>query len=283
MKLTLDEIDPTLVQKMRTRIAEFKAQNWQSDQREPLYITLRNQVSAMQGLKSLTGATVAVTIALSSWLCQLFPDQAPLPYGLVLTSIPLYFVLRDRITKNTEPRLWRAFIQGNDFSRVERAYLEALSAVERADAELGRPFLQCLNELIVAGRGIEKKLSELRKYHKEVTVESLTQELENLEQRAAAASSPEAAQTLRQSAAICAQRLESRRAISQVEERLSAQVEAICQTIASVSGTLAQVHIAPLSQNTPELQQLTQTVAEITLQTRATEAAVQEVLAVGRS
>lgn len=114
-------------------------------------------------------------------------------------------------------------------------------------------------------------------------MESLVAELAALEQRAANAISPEAAATLRQSAAICARRLENRKALAQVEERLAAQVEAICQTIASISGTLARAHAAPLGQESSALQQVNQTVAEITQQAQATEAAVQEVLAAGLS
>lgn len=280
MKLTLADVDPELVGRMRARVTELVSDvSGHAASTEPLAIAVRKRMLALRGAISVVGASSAVTIALASWLCQGLPDQAPFPYVLTLANLPLYFYLRGRIVSNAEPRLWRAFTQGTGFSRVEKAYLEALSAVERSEAELGQPFLKCLNELIVAGRSIERKLSELQRYHNEVTVESLQQELESLERRVVAASSPEAAQTLQQSAVICAGRLENRRALGRVEERLEAQVEAICQTIASVSGTLAQAHVAPLSQNTPLLQNLAQTVEEITRQTQATEAAVQEVLA----
>lgn len=284
MKLTPAEIDPTLVRRFQKRLEELEEQTDSFQSRKDTLKTIVHQRKAARtGLNYLAlGSAGAITIV-SFALCSAVPQLVPWPFASLLALVPFYSHFAGRITRNAEPKLWRAFVESGTFSRVEQAYLGALSSVEQAEEALARPFLTCLSELIVSGRAIEKKQAELAQYHKEVSVESLVAELAALEQRAASASSPEAAATLRQSAAICARRLENRQALALVEERLAAQVEAICQTIASISGTLARAHAAPLGQGASALQQVNQTVAEITQQAQATEAAVQEVLAAGLS
>jgi hypothetical protein len=282
VKLTLDLLDPSLVERFHKRVAELQSQQASfHGKKNALQTRVRQRAAAQTGLNYLALSSSLLITGVSWVVCANVPELSPWPFAALLAEIPFYFWFTRRLTHNAQPKFWRAFVEGESFTRVERAYLDALVGIEQAEESLALPLLKSLNELVASGRAIEKKQGELARYHQGTTLENLQQELTVLEQRVRDAQSPEAAETFRQSVTICQRRLENRRALALVEERLEAQSEALCQTIASLTGTLARAHAAPLGQETPALKTIVQTISEVTRQAQATEAAVQEVLTAG--
>jgi hypothetical protein len=84
-----------------------------------------------------------------------------------------------------------------------------------------------------------------------------------------------------QSLEMLQERLHAARSLQPGLERVSAQLEVIEQTLASVQGALARLKVAPAPISSPQLEDLRVNISQVTGQSRAVEEAVQEVMSLG--
>lgn len=170
-------------------------------------------------------------------------------------------------------------------SRAEKLYVDAVLTLVKTDpAHLGgegaaRDILCQLNALLDGSHVVEKGRAEVRAAQGARPVEELEAEVTALYRQSEAATDSLARATLRQSADIARARLESIRSLSGIAERLDAQQEVVCQTLASVQTALARMRVAPSpAADAAHVQEVSETVSRINAQTRAVEQAVQEVM-----
>jgi hypothetical protein len=179
---------------------------------------------------------------------------------------------------------WIPFLE---LTRAERAYCEAVSVLARPetviDERTGRQLLQDLNGLMEHSRKIQAQRADLQRVAGGETLAALKQEQSRIAERLAGSTDEQARADLQESLALCDSRIESARATLPALERLNAQEEKIVQTLASLHSRLARIESAATQLQTPDVEDVRQTLNELTLQTKSVEDAVQEVLAVRTS
>lgn len=180
------------------------------------------------------------------------------------------------------PDLLAAALPLLSLSRVEKAYGEALvslAALESLDERTGRDILSQLNSLIAHYRQLESQRERLRAAIGGNTVESLETERKTLQRRADEANAPLTKRALQESLQMCEARIQQAQALEPPLHRMDAQQEVIIQTLASVQASLARLQVAPAALSAPDVEDIRQTVSQISTQAQAVEQAVQEVMA----
>jgi len=165
--------------------------------------------------------------------------------------------------------------------RAERAYAEALvqlAALESLDEPTARDILSQLNGLMSHHRQLETQRERIRAALGGNSAETLEAERAELRRRAEDANDPATKQALQESLRICEARLQQAKALEPALHRLDAQREVIVQTLASVQVSLTRLQAAPAAISAPDVEEITQTVAQISTQAQAVEQAVQEVM-----
>ena len=196
--------------------------------------------------------------------------------------------LRARVHHHYAPLILRTGLPQFSQSRAEQLYRDAVLTLMDNDAErfggeqAARDILKQLNTLLDGSHTIGRVQAQVRAAQGNKPLSILEAEVHELRHRAETATDTLAGETLRQSADIAAARLESIRSLSGLIERMDAQQEVVCQTLASVQTSLARRSAVGIPSNTlstsDQVREVSETVAHINDQTRAVEQAVQEVL-----
>jgi hypothetical protein len=193
-----------------------------------------------------------------------------------------------------EPDMARAGLRQLAHTRAETLYADlVLDLFRGADArhsEAGRrETLTQANRLLDAAHALERSRAELHAAGGADSVAALEREREGLLRQAAGAGDPAARDALEQGAALCQARVEAARALAGLEERLAAQNEVLCQTLAALRVTAAHRRLGPsvlaaaaggIGVRTDGATEVTEAAEQVARQIRSVEAAVQEVAAV---
>jgi hypothetical protein len=165
---------------------------------------------------------------------------------------------------------------------LESEYLDAVGAVLQVNSPLGastaRGLMESLNELLEAGRRLEREQETLSSA---IAGQSLTQiqaERDALQQKLSVTGDAMARETLTESLALCERRLKRAGELNPLRERVEAQLGGIAQTMRSVQGSVAALRIAPGGADLTEFQENARGLVQ---RTRAIEEAMLEVMRIG--
>ena len=176
----------------------------------------------------------------------------------------------------------RGFAADPALSRLERTYLDSVARLmENADdlgETLAADLLTEMNALVAAYRRLQEQSDSVRAVLGGASVAEVEAEATALARRAAATGDPATRAVLEQSLELCRRRLERGRAVGSVVERIEAQQEVLCQTLASLQSSLAGLQAAPVELRSPREEEFRSSIRAIEGQTRAVEDAVREVL-----
>jgi hypothetical protein len=197
-------------------------------------------------------------------------------------GVSLWWFLRNMHTLDAAEL--RVFLPAMELSRAERLYGDCVLMLMESDATYGeraaRETIKQLNSLLATNRQLEEQRAGLVAALGRMLVEEADQERDQIAGRLSKASDEIEREALRQSLALCESRLENGRALLPGLRRIEAQQEVVIQTLLAVQSSLARLQIAPKAAGTPEIDEVSRTVAGITAQTRGVEDAVAEVLTV---
>lgn len=203
--------------------------------------------------------------------------------GLLIVA---HLKIREEQTRTVNPEVMRSAPLLLPLSQAERLYCEAVAALLDAGRLLGeapqREILVQLNELVASFRKLELTVNHYRSAAASQPVEQIQRELAVLTQRRDALGDAAARETANQSVRLCEQRLEQARRVEPVCQRAQAQQDLVLQMLASLQATLARVIAAGKVHAEGDVVGVRETVEQISIQTRAVEEAVNEVLLAGR-
>jgi hypothetical protein len=176
----------------------------------------------------------------------------------------------------------RAVAPDAALSAAEAAYVEVVCSLlevgDNVSEETGHDILQAMGTVLERHRHIEAQLERLKKMVGNESVQALELEHVRLVERVAAAEDSQAREDLNQSLTMCAKRLQDVQALGPSIERLEAQKEVLHQTLLSIQASAVRLQAAPRAVTLPDTTEIRQAVEEVTVQTRAVEDAVNEVL-----
>ena len=190
---------------------------------------------------------------------------------------------KSRLAFAMHPEEMRAVFPLLKLSRAERIYCDALLLLARTEttAETERNFrnlLQQLNDLMRNARQLEAQKQSLLPIMGMHSIVQLEAEYGELGRRLDSLSDLVSRQALEQSLAMCAARLQNAKTLKQSLERISAQQEAINQTLASALSAMARIQVAPSMKSDTIAEEIAESVSQMNLQTYAVEQAVEEVM-----
>ncbi|MGC4043099.1 MAG: hypothetical protein QM758_04780 [Armatimonas sp.] len=166
---------------------------------------------------------------------------------------------------------------------LESEYMDTIGAVLQADRQLGTDtahgLLESLNELLTAGRRLEREQETLRAAQARQSLSQIEAERNALQQRLTTISDAIARETLSESLSLCNKRLARAQELVPLQERVEAQLDGIVQTMRSVQTSVASLSLTP---GRNDLAELRESARGLVLRTRAIEDAVQEVLRITR-
>lgn len=208
----------------------------------------------------------------------------------IWTALCWWFILgtqhkSERITLEYyfTPEILQALRPMLTFSPMEDEYLDAVGALLKTDSTLGSgtaaDLLRSLNELLVAGRRLEREQTTLSEAQAGQSIAQIEADQAALMQRIAATTDSIARATLSESLALCERRLARAQKLAPLQERIAAQLDGITQTMRSVQGSVASLRLLPQG---VELEELQASARSLVQRTSAIENAVQEVLQIGR-
>jgi hypothetical protein len=206
--------------------------------------------------------------------------------GLTATMTSANRGLKQTICDVTAADLRKAS-QLPSLSRSEAAYVRALAALTEASSLLGealsRDLLTQLNDLVVNARTLAAQKEQLNTALGSTPLPELERERQALSARLASAPDEASRRAIEQSIQLCDGRLVRAQPLAPGLARVEAQEEVVYQTLASVESSLQQMRLTP--GQTPDLQveveEIRRSTTEAVFQTKAVEAAVQEVVTLG--
>ncbi len=176
----------------------------------------------------------------------------------------------------------RALSSGLELGGPEMVYLDTISAMLEAgdniSEQTGQEILKTLGTLLEQARYVNDRRERLRKAAGAESATKLVEERHRLAGRIANAEDPQARQDLTHSLAMCDERLSHATELSPLLERLDAQWEVIDQTLRSVQASVSRLQVAPTALAAPDVEEVKRVVDQITVQTKAVEDAVQQVM-----
>lgn len=165
-------------------------------------------------------------------------------------------------------------------SPTEAVYVETVALLtalqEKVEEQTVRNILLQLNALLANDRQLEIQRQRLAGGVEQHPVAALETNLTEFAQRLRETEDPITQQSLQQSLQMCAARLEDSRTMQQNLQRVTAQQEAVQQSLASARSSLLRMQTAPALAS-PAVEEITLAVTQINRQTQSVEAAVQEV------
>ncbi|GAB4470277.1 MAG: hypothetical protein OHK0029_43070 [Armatimonadaceae bacterium] len=166
---------------------------------------------------------------------------------------------------------------------VEKRYGELMVVLAQEHSAIDTTTRQNLisqaNGLLEDFRQLEQKRTEILAEHTPETIAAIETERQRLVEEARAATDPVVRQTKEKSAELLAHRVEDTTTILQVAERMSAQQEAILETLGTLRSTLIRLSVAPSRLKETEINPLYDTIEQTRRQTVAVEQSVEEVIA----
>lgn len=190
---------------------------------------------------------------------------------------------RERLRRTVQLEELRSVLPLLTLTRAERIYCDALLLLARTDAPADteatlRDALRQLNDLLKESRQLEHRRATLLPLMGQHSITELEVEFQTLGTRLDRATDNITRNLLQQSLQMCATRIENARAFDQGLERLNVQQEAIVHTLSSALSAMARLQILSDPQTAVAAQEIVQTVASMSRQTRAVEQAVEEVM-----
>ncbi len=171
--------------------------------------------------------------------------------------------------------------------RSEQVYLNAVVALWEAAENETLPETEArdlLRHLLESDRALEAQEARLARLGGDAETARLANERDALAVRADQAADPAARDALAQSVVLCDARLVQAREVAPLRERASAQREVLAQTLASLHDAVLRLGVAPAAAGIAlggEMDRARDAASRIAAQSRAMEAAVQEVMAIG--
>lgn len=252
-----------------------------------------NQGRANQGLVAAMLGAFAASLCLSMGLTMARPD---LPLGmlagfLVVAGGIAWATQRHRsqvarLAESVTAGTIREAAARMRVGRVEALYLQSVGTLIDMSETLGptllADFLEQLNSLLANGRDLQNLIQRLESARGGAPG-ALEAELEQLREKAASAPDDASRRALEESAGLCAARLARREALTPDIARIDSQLEVVCQSIATVEATLRGL-TASQDGTLPdlEIEEIRRQTASAVQQSRAVEAAVEEVLQLSR-
>ena len=190
---------------------------------------------------------------------------------------------RERLRNTVQLEEMRSVLPLLTLTRAERVYCDALLLLARTDATTEaentlRSTLRQLNDLLTSSRQLEHRRATLLPLLGQHAISELETEFQALGARLDQATDGITRSMIQQSLLMCATRIENARAFAQGLERLNAQQEAIVHTLSSALSAMARLQILSDPQTEVAAQEIAQTVASMSRQTRSVEQAVEEVM-----
>lgn len=172
-------------------------------------------------------------------------------------------------------------------SRAERLYCDTLLMIAKTDVDIEteatmRGMLGQLNELLLTSRKLKQQRNALTPLIGTSVLKELQSEYGELGRKLDRTTDAVAKQSILHSLQMCATRIENTQALEQGLERVKAQQEAVCHTIASAQTALARLHVVPEAQTPVVAEEIARSVSQMNQRTYAVEKAVEEVLTLGR-
>jgi hypothetical protein len=192
-------------------------------------------------------------------------------------------VPRVRLHREMAIEEMRAVFPLLSLTRCERIYCDTVLMVARAAPDVEREAamratLRQMGELLATSRDLENRRQSLLSVMGSHSIPALEAEAQALAGRLAAERDSVQRRAIEQSIAMCTSRLENARAFEQGLDRLSAQEEAIAQTMASALSALARVQLGPAGETDAAAQQVQETISTMNRQSQAVEQAVLEIM-----
>ncbi len=235
-------------------------------------------------LPSVAGTVVGWTVAMGEPTTGLISGLAVWAAG---TGAGVWWTRRatprERLRRHVQLEELRAVLPLLSLTRAERVYGDALLLLARTDAtpeaeNTLRDTLRQLNGLLNSSRQLEHRRATLLPLLGQHSTAELEREYAEIAGRLSQATDCITRSMMQQSLQMCATRLENAKAFAQGLERLNAQQEAILHTLASALSAMARLQILSNPQTEVAAQEIAQTVASMSQQTRAVEQAVEEVM-----
>jgi len=135
-----------------------------------------------------------------------------------------------------------------------------------------------MNDLVAVYRRLQEQSDSVRAVLGGASLAEVEAEAAALSRRSAATGDRATRVVLEQSLDLCCRRLERGRVVGSVVERIEAQQEVLCQTLASLQSSLAGLQAAPVELRSPREEEFRSSIRAIESQTLALEDAVREVL-----
>jgi hypothetical protein len=180
---------------------------------------------------------------------------------------------------------WRVLAGIMILSGAQKTYAEAvttlleLSESGSMDEPRAREILADLNGLAASDRALIDRQQDLAHLAGVEDAKKLAKERDALAARRDAATDPAARAALEQSLSLLDERVALAAELAPLWERVGAQREVIAQTMASLAGALLRLKVTPTATASGAAADVEETARAIVRQTRAVEAAVQEVVA----
>ncbi len=147
---------------------------------------------------------------------------------------------------------------------------------DRVGEQTARNVLGSLNELLSSSRQLELQRHRLTEAIEQNSSAVLESDRARFTQRLSEIDDPASQKALQQSLRMCESRLQDTQVMEQNLQRVTVQQEAMHQTLASAHSALVRMQTTP-SLGSPAVEELTEAVSQINMQTQAVEQAVQEV------
>ncbi len=304
MHFGLNDIDPRVAELFRAKVKEMWMMGFQEHQhphtperdqilgarywvqgldKGGISITARNWLRTLAvGALSITGLIFAVNAGLPPALTILVPATTVGAYWFSwLMEKSNRDMAMDRSLRVEEIEAMSTILV---LSPYERAYMEALSFlagmgndVERSTV---RGILEDLNRLLVQGRQLEKYRGDLQAAMGSASAGDLETKRADLARRFDLTRDPTARTAAEHSLQLLDERIAGANALQPNLERVEAQLEAISEAFASAQATMARLKVAPAPVTAPDLEEIRQSITQVTGQAKAVEEAVQEVMSI---
>ena len=160
------------------------------------------------------------------------------------------------------------------------AYGEVVLALaEGTDTEIADAILREANALLTDSDALAEQAKIIEQASDGHSVEWRRAEVRDLERRVSAATDPMTREALGHSLELARETLKSTEALHVVRGRIEAQQEAILHAFTGLRATLGRLRLAATALQSPDLSQIREMTARVHGQSRAVEAAVEEVVA----
>jgi len=211
-----------------------------------------------------------------------------------LTALPVGLVTVGCLPINTVPKRLRGRIIANDSvqraftgitgTRTERLYGDVVllllgngEKISRRDYRLRHDILRECNSLLRDHLRIEKHRRRVQRLlESSEPLAEVEAEYIHLVARMEAETDSVARHSLEESAALCAERADSLKALQPMLSRLNAHNEVICQALLLARTALTRAQAVPVALTAPDISGLRDAVRRVTYETKAVEEAVTE-------